>query len=147
MNEELVPNPVVATLDAADGGTIRIYRNGLVDAVDGQTYEMSPGFDNVAECEAWIVAELRESERKYRIRANGDAYARTRDGDTDPATGFVTPTQEAVNVLEAVYHAHITAEPTLTLHHREVAVLWAEIMRRSMWRFDHADFTGTYKDA
>jgi len=132
---KLVPNPIVAELDAADGGVIRIYRDGLVDARDGVTYKLSPGFNNVGECEEWIAEQIREDERCRRIRENGDAYARTRDGERDEGShidGKVFPTKEASDVLEKVWKAHINADASLTLSNVEVAVLWAETVRRSM---------------
>lgn len=53
---QLVPNPIVGTFPASDGGTIREYRNGMLDAVDGATYSVSPGFKAIADLEAWIEA-------------------------------------------------------------------------------------------
>lgn len=49
---------VIATLRAADGGTIRIRRNGNVDAVDGDIYSISPGFANVGDFERWLEGEM-----------------------------------------------------------------------------------------
>lgn len=53
-----VPNPVLATKTAIDGGTIRLYKSGMVDAVDGYAYVISPGFDTYEECERWIRETL-----------------------------------------------------------------------------------------
>ena len=48
------PNPVVAQIPAPDGGTVRIYWNGMVDAVDGEFYVISPGFSSIDECLRWL---------------------------------------------------------------------------------------------
>lgn len=53
---QLVPNPIVGTFPASDGGTIREYRNGMLDAIDGVAYSVSPGFKAIADLEAWIEA-------------------------------------------------------------------------------------------
>jgi hypothetical protein len=56
---EDVPNPVVMTALADDGGTIRFYRNGMVDAVDGATYSVSPGFESLEAFELWLHRQTR----------------------------------------------------------------------------------------
>lgn len=87
---------------------------------------------NRDECEAWIAEQLREDERRIRIREAGDAYVRTRHGDPDvDSDGKVWPTQEASAVLERVWSAHLKGDG-LKLSHIETSVLWAETMRRTM---------------
>jgi len=48
------PNPLIATRPALDGGTARLYANGMVDAIDGRLYSLSPGFDSYADLNDWI---------------------------------------------------------------------------------------------
>ena len=51
---DTAPNPVLGTAPAPDGGTIRVYANGMLDAVDGSFYSVSPGFDGEDELLDWI---------------------------------------------------------------------------------------------
>lgn len=51
-------NYVCATTKAADGGTVRLWSHGMVDAIDGDIYELSPGFDSLDEFEAWLAEEI-----------------------------------------------------------------------------------------
>ena len=55
-----VPNPIIATRKTSDGGTARLYRNGMVDAVDGQVYSLSMGFPSFEALQAWITAQHRK---------------------------------------------------------------------------------------
>ena len=50
-------NPVVSTLPLPDGGTARLYWNGMVDAIDGSFYSLSPGFNSLAELWEWLTTE------------------------------------------------------------------------------------------
>lgn len=54
-----VPNPIVATRYALDGGTARLYADGNVCAVDGEYYSISPGFDSFEELQAWIARKCK----------------------------------------------------------------------------------------
>lgn len=61
MTDADAPNPIVREMRASDGGTIRVYQNGMVDAVDGEIYSLSPGFCSVEDCEAWIRKQIRHN--------------------------------------------------------------------------------------
>jgi hypothetical protein len=61
ISDDKPKNPIVGTLPAPDGGTIRVYANGMVDAVDGSFYSISPGFDHLGEMIDW----LEEGQRRY----------------------------------------------------------------------------------
>ena len=60
-DREVCPNPVVATRSVSDGGTARIRRDGMVDAVDGQVYSLSPGFPTYGDLAAWVRREHRRN--------------------------------------------------------------------------------------
>ncbi len=59
------PNPVIATIPLPDQGTARIYWNGMVDAIDGSFYSVSPGFDSLADLWKWIQVEARAIAAPY----------------------------------------------------------------------------------
>jgi hypothetical protein len=55
------PNPVIGTRPAIDGGTARLYRNGMVYAIDGDVYSLSPGFDSFDSLSRWIRIQGRRN--------------------------------------------------------------------------------------
>jgi hypothetical protein len=57
-------NPIILTAAAPDGGTVRFYRDGMVDAVDGIVYSLSPGFASLAELLDWIEQETAARRRQ-----------------------------------------------------------------------------------
>ena len=66
-----VPNPVMFTCPNVDGGTARVYWNGMVDAINGFLYDVSPGFQSLEELARWTREEL--TRHAAELRAELDA--------------------------------------------------------------------------
>ena len=68
------PNPVVQTC-SYHGATIRVYKNGMIDAINGTGFELSPGFESMQELCQWIVdmelAIIRNQKREAVAEAFG----------------------------------------------------------------------------
>ena len=66
----IAPNPVILTASLPDGGIVRFYHNGMVDAIDGSFYSLSPGFDSLAGLLTWLAEETRRGEEPFDIQAD-----------------------------------------------------------------------------
>lgn len=83
VNAQGAPNPVVATRPAPDGGTARLYANGMVDAVDGVEYSLSPGFDSFAALCDWVF------DNSAPVMEACDCYVITEPGGDGPYRHFI----------------------------------------------------------
>jgi hypothetical protein len=70
-----VPNPIIGTRPGPGGGLARLYQDGMVDAVDGDLYVLSLGFESFADLEAWHHEETEQARQAEAERAVADGDA------------------------------------------------------------------------